>query len=246
VAIVTGASTGIGRAIAEALVAEGAAVVGAARRAPRDPVSGAEHREVDLAVDGAPAALVADVVRDRGRLDVLVNNAAVAQVVAGFADESLASWHSTMAVNLLAAVAAMCAALPHLAARGGAIVNVSSVNSRMPASEGPSYSASKAALLNATKGVANEYVGRVRANVVSPGLTATPMWLGQGGLAEQLGARLSADPSAIAAEAAADTPLKRFLEPSEIAAAVCFLASPRASAITGADLVVDGGLTPTI
>ena len=125
-------------------------------------------------------------------------------------------------------------------------MNVSSVNAFLPSSEGAAYSATKAGLTNLTKAIATQFNGRVRANVVSPGLTATPMWLGDGGIATQLAALDHGTAKEIADATAANTPLRRFLEPTEIAAAILFLVSPIASAITGVDLVVDGGLTPTI
>jgi NAD(P)-dependent dehydrogenase (short-subunit alcohol dehydrogenase family) len=246
VALVTGASTGIGHATATALRDEGAIVVGVSRRLPESPAPGVDHRTADLSLPGASATVVEGVVADHGRIDVLVNNAAHGFLAAGFVDDDVVSWQETFALNLMAAVEAMRTALPHLEARSGAIVSVTSVNARWPAADAPAYSASKAALLNATKNVANEYVGRVRANVVSPGLTATPMWLGDTGIAAEIAARNGGSAAEVAAQAAQSTPLRRFLQPEEIAAAVCFLASPKASAITGAELSVDGGLLQTI
>jgi NAD(P)-dependent dehydrogenase (short-subunit alcohol dehydrogenase family) len=246
VALVTGASTGIGYATAAALAQEGAVVVGVSRHLPGSPTPGVDYRIADLSQPGAAAQVVQDVVAAYGGIDVLVNNAARGILAAGFVDDDDASWQATFALNLMAAVEAMRAALPHLEARSGAIVSVTTANARWPATDAPAYSASKAALLNATKNVANEYVGRVRANVVSPGLTATPMWLGETGIAASIAAQGGGSAADVAAEAAQSTPLKRFLEPEEVAAAVCFLASAKASAVTGAELSVDGGLLMTI
>jgi NAD(P)-dependent dehydrogenase (short-subunit alcohol dehydrogenase family) len=247
VAIVTGGSTGIGRATVELLAAEGAVVVAASRRPPATPVSGAEHVATDLSAPDAATTLVDEVVRRHGTLDVLVNNAAIALLSGGFADAAPESWDQTLSLNLLAPVRAMQAALPHLEVSKGAIVNVTTVNSRMPTPQGAAYSASKAALLNASKNVAVEYAKKgVRVVVVSPGLTATPMWLGEGGIAEVVAAAMGTDPDTIAASAVGDTPYGRFLEPIEIARCICFAASPVGSALTGAEIVADGGLTPTI
>ncbi len=126
------------------------------------------------------------------------------------------------------------------------IINVATVNAKMPAAEAPSYSASKAALVNLTKSIATQYATKVRAITVSPGLTATPMWLGPEGVAEKLAATGGGTAEEIAAATAASTLLQRFLEPAELANCICFLASPRASGVTGTELIVDGGLTPTI
>jgi NAD(P)-dependent dehydrogenase (short-subunit alcohol dehydrogenase family) len=247
VAVVTGGSTGIGRATVELLASEGAIVVVASRRPPATPVSGAEHVATDLSQPDAAAELVEDVVRRHGTLDILVNNAAAALLASGFVDASLDSWQQSIALNLLAPVRAMQAALPHLEVSKGAIVNVTTVNSRMPTPQGPAYSATKAALLNASKAVAVEYAKKgVRVVVVSPGLTATPMWLGEGGIAEVVADAMGTDPDTIAASAVGETPYGRFLEPIEIARCICFAASPVASALTGAEIVADGGLTPTI
>lgn len=247
VALVTGASTGIGRATALLLAAEGAQVVGVSRRPPEEPVNGVTHFGADLSDSEAPARAVAHTLEQHGRLDVLVNNAAGGKVHDGFLDEDLDSWVATLNLNLLAAVRMMHAAMPHLLVRGGAIVNVTSVNSRLPADDAPAYSASKAALLNLGKAVATEYAARgIRVVTVSPGLTATPMWLGADGVASQVAAKSGGDASEVADAAAKGTPLGRFLTPEEVAACICFAVSERASALTGAELVVDGGVTPTI
>jgi NAD(P)-dependent dehydrogenase (short-subunit alcohol dehydrogenase family) len=160
VAIVTGASTGIGRATALALASEGVAVVGASRRAPVDDVDGVSHLEIDLADPGAPAELVEHAARLHGRVDILVNNAATGRLGTGVLDASAETWAEALNLNLLAAVRATQAAIPHLLVRGGVVVNVTSVNGRVPTSQASAYSASKAALLNFGKAVATEYAGQ--------------------------------------------------------------------------------------
>lgn len=247
VAIVTGASSGIGRATSLALAAEGATVVGASRRRPGEKVDGISHFEVDLSNIDGPAKLIDHVIQLYGRLDILVNNAALGQVIPGFLDESEDAWVSTLNLNLLAAARAIRAAMPYLLVQGGVVVNVTSVNGRVPTFQAPAYSASKAALLNLGKAVANEYVNQnVRVVTISPGLTATPMWLGPDGIARQVAQLNGEDPETIASTAAEETPMKRFLTPEEIANCICFVASSRASAVTGTELVVDGGLTQTM
>lgn len=247
VAIVTGASTGIGRATALALAGEGVSVVGASRRPPAVEVKGVTHVEVDLKGTDGPGEVVRRTVEQHGRLDILVNNAAMGQISPEPLDEDDRLWIDTLNLNLLAAVRATRAAMPHLLANGGVIVNVTSVNGRVPTSEAPAYSASKAALLNFGKALSSHYASRgVRVVTVSPGLTSTPMWLGDGGIAALLEVLGEGDAATIAEGAAASTPLGRFLTPEEIASCICFVASPRASAVTGTEFVVDGGLTSTM
>ncbi len=247
VAVVTGASTGIGRATAKALAAEGAHVVGVSRRPPDGDVPRVSFFAADLADPEAPTQMIEHAVGTHGRLDILVNNAAIGRVSEGFLGEAPLQWLGTFNVNLMAAVRAMQAAIPHMLQRGGAIVNVTSVNGRMPSKDAASYSASKAALLNLGKAVATEYARKgIRVVTVSPGLTATPMWLGPDGVGRQIAARTGGNADEIANAAAARTPLGRFLAPEEVAACICFLVSSRASAVTGTEVVVDGGLTPTL
>ena len=247
VAVVTGASTGIGRATALALAGEGASVVGASRHPPQEDVKGITSVTVDLASNDGPASVVRRAMELHGRLDILVNNAAMGQISPEPLDQDDRLWIDTLNLNLLAAVRATRAAMPHLLANGGVIVNVTSVNGRVPAAEAPAYSASKAALLNFGKAISSHYANQgVRVVTVSPGLTATPMWLGADGIAAQLEGLGAGEAASIAEGAATSTPLKRFLTPEEIASCICFVASPRASAVTGTEFVVDGGVTQTM
>jgi NAD(P)-dependent dehydrogenase (short-subunit alcohol dehydrogenase family) len=247
VAVVTGASTGIGRATSLALASEGVRVVGASRRPPIGEVEGISHLEVDLSQADAPARMIDQALQLHGRLDILVNNAATGRLGSGVLAADDDAWSEALGLNLLAVVRATQAAIPHLLAQGGVVVNVTSVNARVPSYQAPAYSASKAALLNFGKAVATEYASQgIRVVTVSPGLTATPMWLGAGGVASQIAALEEGDPEAIAAASAASTPLGRFLTPEEVASCICFVASPRASAVTGTEFVVDGGVTQTM
>lgn len=239
VAVVTGASAGMGLAVCEALAAEGVAVVGGARHSPERPVAGMESVEVDLAHPDGPARLVRRAIEVHGRIDVLVNNAGIGPVAAGFDDDD---WSGVLEINLMAAVRAMRAALPHLSERVGAIVNVASINARMPNPVIASYSASKAALLSAGKSVALEYGPKgVRAVTVSPGSVSTRMWLGPDGAAERLAAQAGTTAEAVVAETSAGIPRGRFTTPEEVATCVVFLASSAAAAVSGVELIVDGG-----
>jgi NAD(P)-dependent dehydrogenase (short-subunit alcohol dehydrogenase family) len=247
VAVVTGSSTGIGLAVCEALAAEGTLVVGGARHDPERNPSGVEHVQVDLATPSGPRRLVDHAIVRHGRLDVVVNNAGMGRLSGGFADEDDDRWSRTFELNLMAAVRAMRAALPHLAERGGAIINIASINARMPSADIAAYSACKAALLSAGKAVATEYGRRgIRVITVSPGQVSTRMWLGPGGAAEVLAAQAGITPEEVVRESAAGIPRGRFTSPEEVAACVAFLASPVAAAVSGVELLIDGGLTPTM
>ena len=245
VAIVTGASTGIGRATALLFADEGVQVVGLSRRPPDEMRARIEHYVADLEDPDVPAESIEKIVAKYDRLDVLVNNAAVYWPGTHFIDESEEAWMKMLNLNLMAAVRMTRAALPHLEATGGCIVNVTTVNSRVPSPSTPAYSASKAALLNMSKAVGIEYVNRgIRVVTVSPGLTATPIWLGAGGAAQMIADRDHLDVEVVTKDVAASTPANRYLSADEVARVIVFLASPVASGVTGAEVVVDAGLTP--
>lgn len=247
VVVVTGASSGIGRATAVAFAGEGARVIGVSRRPHDESREGISHFAADLSEPEAPVRMVQHALALHGRIDILVNNAAAGRVFDGFLSEEPDEWEATLNLNLMAAVRAMHAVIPHFAAQGGVIVNVTSVNSRVPANDAAAYSAAKAALLNVGKAVATEFARKgIRVVTVSPGLTATPMWLGEGGIASQAAAQQGSTAEEVASAVAEGTPLGRFITPEEVANCICFAASSRASALTGAELVIDGGLTPTM
>lgn len=253
IAVVTGASKGIGLAITRALVEEGVRVVAGAR-SPGDDLLGlqAEGRvvfvPVDLSTRTGPQALVARVA-ELGGVDILVNNAgAVTPRPSGFLSVTDDDWEASLNLTLLAAVRTTRAALPQMARRGGgSIITISSVNAYLPDPLVMDYSAAKAALTSFCKSLSKE-VGAigVRVNTISPGPVETALWLGEHGVAQTL-AR-SGGPSAadIAAQAASGSITGRFTRPDEIADLVLLLASIRTSNVTGADFAIDGGLVPTL
>ncbi|GAA2989623.1 SDR family NAD(P)-dependent oxidoreductase [Kitasatospora sp. NPDC127116] len=254
-AVVTGAGRGIGLAVTEGLLAAGARVVAGTRRRTDAldalVAKGAELVvvEVDLAVPDGPGRLVADAVQRHGGLDVLVNNVgAVRPRVDGFPATTDADWEWTFTVNLMTAVRATRAALPHLIASGdGRIVTVSSVNARLPDPMVIDYSAAKAALSSFCKALSKQVGPQgVRVNTVSPGPVETPLWQGADGVAATLGAALGVDPRTVAEGAAAAAATGRFSRPTEVADLVLFLAGRRSANITGADFLIDGGMTDVL
>lgn len=239
-ALVTGGTKGIGRATAEVLAAEGAAVALCARdagevaeavaalRARGVPATG---RALDVADGDALRAWVGDAGRELGGLDVVVANVS-ALAVGG--DE--AAWRAGFDVDMMHSVRAVEAAMPFLeASDAGAIVLVSSVSGReIDFAAGP-YGAFKAALVHYAQGLAYRLAPKgIRANAVSPGNTyfAGGVW-----------ATIERDDPALYASALALNPTGRMGTPEEVARAVVFLASPAASFVSGTNLVVDGALT---
>lgn len=240
--VVTGASRGIGLATARAFAAEGALVTAGARTRGPD-VDGVTWVEVDLAKAGEPERLVEAA---RG-VDVLVNNVGAGETRPDPLAATDDDWQATFDVNFFSAVRACRAAVPAMVERrGGAIVCVSSVNGFMPEPEAADYSAAKAALVSWAKALSLAYArDGIRVNVVSPGVTATPMWLGEGGIADQVVAAGGGTRDEVLAAAAAEHPIGRMLTPEEVAAAIVVLSARPLSGVTGVDLHVDGGLTPT-
>ncbi len=248
-ALVTGGSRGIGRAIAERLAAEGAALVithlrdGEAAAALLKHLAtistaaghaGIDHHAEDADVADAPSM---DAVFERtaasGRLDILINNAGIQTGQTASDQLDLAAFERVVAVNLTAVAACAGRAIKHfLNAGGGVIVNISSVHEIVPKPGYLSYSAAKGGVGNITKTLALEYAGRgIRVNAVGPGATVTDM-----------NASWTDDPVRRAA-VSAHIPMGRPAAASEIAAAAAFLASGEASYITGQTLLVCGGLS---
>ncbi len=238
-ALVTGASRGIGAAVAVALASSGADVVLSGRdlaalEAVRGSLPGVRTAVLpcDLADADAVERLAADALNVFGGLDILVNNAGITLPETA-ADLTVAAWDATMAVNLRAPAllgARIGAAMA--AAGGGSIVNIASLAGLRALPEHYAYSASKAALLMATRVLALELgPSGVRANAVCPTVVLTEM--GQQVWGE----------AAKAAPMLARIPLGRFGVPSDVADAVIFLASDAAAMINGVELPLDGGFT---
>jgi NAD(P)-dependent dehydrogenase (short-subunit alcohol dehydrogenase family) len=250
VAVVTGGSKGIGLAIAEGLLAEGArVVVGARGVAEMEQHDGLDAIEVDLAAAEGPATLIAHAIETHGRVDILINNVGGAPTrPGGFLTIDDDAFAKTINLNFYAAVRAIRAVLPGMVERGdGAIVNVNSVNAIVADPLVLDYSASKAALASVAKALSQELGPKgIRVNEVWPGPVATDLWLGRNGVAAQVAAAGAApDPAAVRAGAEAQMATGRFTTPQEVAAQVLLLASPRSGNVTGSHALIDGGLTKT-
>jgi NAD(P)-dependent dehydrogenase (short-subunit alcohol dehydrogenase family) len=166
----------------------------------------------------------------------------------GFLSLTDDDWLWGLTINFLAAVRTTRAALPHLLDRGaGTIVSTCSVNAILPDPLVIDYSAAKAALLNFSKSLSKEVGPRgVRVNTVSPGPVATPLWLGEDGVAATVARASGGEAGDIAKQAAANAVTGRFTRPEEVADLIVLLASDRAGNVTGADFVIDGGLITTL
>jgi NAD(P)-dependent dehydrogenase (short-subunit alcohol dehydrogenase family) len=249
--VVTGAGRGIGLAVTEAFLAAGAQVVAGSRERTGELDALAKQGapltvvELDLATPDGPAALVRAAVAAHGGVDVLVNNVgAVRPRVDGFLATTDADWEWALTINLMTAVRATRAALPHLLATGdGRIVTVSSVNARLPDPLVIDYSAAKGALSNFCKALSKQVGPQgVRVNSVSPGPVETALWQGADGMAATVGHSRGVDPQQVAHAVAAQSATGRFTRPSEVADLVLFLASRRSGNVTGADFLIDGGM----
>ncbi len=236
VAIVTGAGSGIGRAIATAFVAEGAGVVLAGisgdEKAVADELGPAAVPVRADVRSSADVAAVVDTARDRfGGLHVMVNNAGIDGAPGAIADCSEDNFDEVLAVNVRGVFLGMKHALPQIAAAGGgSVINIASVAGLVGFPKMPAYCASKGAVIQLTRVGALDYAAHgIRVNAICPGAIDTP-------LLRQF------DPG-MAAAAAAVTPLRRLGRPAEVAALAVFLASDESSFVTGAALPVDGGFT---
>ena len=237
VALVTGASRGIGRAIARQLASRGAFVIAGARgehaREAVDAIQAAGGRAEAIAFDvterGAAEGAIAGAIERHGQLDILVNNAGIArdQLLLRMKRED---WDAVLDTNLTAAFTLTQAALkPMIRQRGGRIICISSVVGQSGNTGQANYAASKAGVIGFAKAVALEVASRnITVNVVAPGLIDTDMTQAVAERARE--------------EWASRIPLRRLGTADDVAAAVCFLASDEASYITGHVLAVNGGM----
>jgi NAD(P)-dependent dehydrogenase (short-subunit alcohol dehydrogenase family) len=253
VAVVTGASKGIGLAVVRGLVTEGAHVIAGARSLSPEiegmvAAGTVEFVSVDLSTPDGPAALVQHASAGGG-IDILVNNVgAVSPRPDGVTSVTDAEWERTINLTLMAAVRTIREAVPELARRGGgSIVTISSVNATLPDPLVADYSAAKSALTSFSKSLSKDLgPSGIRVNTISPGPVATSLWLGENGVAQAVSHAGGGTPEEVAAAAAAASVTGRFTRPEEVADLVLVLASDRFGNVTGADFRIDGGLIDTI
>ncbi len=238
VALITGGSHGIGRGVAAVFLREGARVVVADRAEPL-PAGNQLYLHTDISKAEDARRAVEETVARCGRLDILVNNAGI-QTYSDAVEMDEELWDRTLNVNLKGAWWMTKFAVPEIRRQGGgAIVNVSSVQGMVSLRGSCAYGVSKHAMLGLTRTCALDFApDRIRVNCVCPGSVDTPM----------LRATIQGNPDPAAFEAAINRmhPLGRMAQPSEIGEVICFLASSRASFMTGSIVVVDGGLITTV
>jgi NAD(P)-dependent dehydrogenase (short-subunit alcohol dehydrogenase family) len=245
VALVTGAGTGIGRGTAQVLARYGAAVAVAGRRQELvDETARLVEKEggaalplrCDVSVEDDVRAMVETTVSELGGLDMAVNNAGTLGTVAPITELSAGDFELTIGTNQRGVFLCMAHELRAMADRGGAIVNVSSVNATRPVPGGTLYCSSKAAVDMLTRVAAVEAAPKVRVNAVAPGFVLTPMH-------EQALDLMGGSTPEVVATVEGVVPLGRRAEPEELGEAVAWLCSPDAAYVTGEVITVDGGVT---
>ena len=248
-AVVTGASRGIGLAVAVRLAREGAHVLVVSREpdaaaAAAEQVGG-QWLAADVTDPEAARQIVSACLDRFGGIRVLVNNAGT-MVETRLEQLTDADWQHQWELNVMAPMRLMREAAPLMAAAGGGrIVNVASSAGKRPTVANPAYSVTKAAELSLSRVFADLWSPQgVQVNAVTPGPTLSPLWVGPGGLADQAAAAQGVDRETLLRERAARLPRRALGEPNEIADVIAFLCSERASNVVGAAWSVDGGSVP--
>ncbi|GGN95049.1 SDR family oxidoreductase [Saccharibacillus kuerlensis] len=248
-ALVTGGTRGIGLAIVQRLHAGGAEVIAVARSTPETLPEGVGFVQADVSLPEGVDRIVEETIQRFGGLDILINNVGGSSTsTAGALALTDEDWQTTFNANLFSSVRLDCGFLPHMKERqSGAIVHISSIQSRLPGNMTMSYSAAKAALVNYSKNLATQFGPEgIRVNAVAPGFTETEA---AGRLIERMAANAQTDYESARRQLMDELggiPLGRPAKPEEVAELTVFLASARASYITGCEYVIDGGTIRTV
>ncbi len=246
VAIVTGGGGGIGAAITERFVNEGAKVVISGRRkelleamADKLPAGSVEPFAGDVSKEADVKGMVEAAVKFGGKLDILVNNAGIS-MIGSVTDLPMDDWLKTLSINLTGPFMMMKAAVPHMKeAGGGSIINIASVGGLRCLPERPAYCTTKAGLIMLTKQAALDFgKDNIRCNAVCPGGVVTEMTEADFGT---VGKMIGMETEAFVKEISSEMPLRRFAGIEEMGGVCTFLASDDSSFMTGAELVIDGG-----
>jgi NAD(P)-dependent dehydrogenase (short-subunit alcohol dehydrogenase family) len=234
VAVVTGGGSGIGAALIERLRDEGAVAFDASRTTGVDVTSPDAAERVAELVGGAS-------------IDILVNGAGTS-FVKPLDELTDAEWNAQWELHVMGPLRLMRALAPPMADRGwGRIVNVSSSSGKRPSLTNAAYSVTKSAVLSLSRVFADQYAGTgVLVNAVTPGAVEGPLWLEDGGLADQAAAAKGISKQEALAAQRDKIPLGRMAQPGEVADVIAFLCSERASTVTGAAWSADGGSVPII
>lgn len=249
VALVTGGTKGIGKAIADKLSSQGVQVVITARTAATGTQTGHHFIAADLTQEGAAARIAKEILDKYGRIDIIVNNAGANLAPGGgFSTLSDEHWKNDWELNFLSVVRINKALLPAMIRQqSGVVINISTGAAKQPIWEMTmSYSSAKAALNAYSKALASELGPKgIRVNVLSPGLVKTPLMMDFiDNLAKS--SNISPEEAFNGVMEKVSVPLGRMADPEEIADVVAFLASPAARYITGSNYSVDGGAAPTV
>ncbi|WP_034752933.1 SDR family oxidoreductase [Chryseobacterium daeguense] len=251
IALITGGTKGIGKAIADELHNAGATVIVTARNKPEENTNGYHFIPSDLTLPESAEIIAKEILEKFGKIDIIVNNAGANLSKGGsFSSLSDEDWINDFQLNLLSVVRVNKALLPSMIEqKNGVIINISTYAAQQPVWEiTMTYSAAKAALNAYTKALANEVGPKgIRVNAVSPGVVKTPLMQDFiEGFAKSSNITTEEAFENMVSKIWGAIPLGRMAEPKEIANLVTFLVSPEAQYITGANYLVDGGVSPVV